>query len=214
MVIKDTSPEDTRPVALCHKKAFPDSLSSKLGTSYCMKMLTWYIEDERGDLFHLEENCRVIGYCGGIKHSVPGKHGSATSVTQYTFKTLVFSFLKKPWLIFHPEIRSRLPFIIKNITLKLKPIKTFMSSPTGNSSQDFIPSIGLVVIGVDPVYQGKGFGSVLLKEFEKRARENGFRRINLSVKKDNKQAITAYQKNGWSIGSTGKEELTMYKTLE
>ena len=214
MIIKNTSTEDIRSVALCHRKAFPDSLSSKLGTSYCMKMLAWYIEDERGDLFHLEENFRVIGYCGGIKHSIPGKHGSATSVTQYTFKTIVYSFLKKPWLIFHPEIRSRLPFIIKNIALKIKPVKPPKPVPPSNNSQDFMPSMGLVVIGVDPVYQGKGFGSVLLKEFEKRARETGFRRINLSVKKDNEQAITAYKKNGWSIGSTGKVELSMYKTLE
>lgn len=60
---------------------------------------------------------------------------------------------------------------------------------------------------------GKGYGSVILKEFERRAREKGFKQINLSVKKENEQAIAAYMKNGWLISSTGEEELSMHKIL-
>ena len=214
MNIIDSSKRDLTDLARCHRSAFPGSLSSKLGTRYCMKMLTWYIDDERGDMFHIEGNVKVIGYCGGIRHNAPGRHGSATSVTQYTFNALVFSFLMRPWLIFHPEIRNRLPFILKNIGLKLKPTRPVKPVPAHESNPDFMPSMGLVVIGVDPEYQGKGYGSILLMEFERRAREKGFRRINLSVRKDNEQAIAAYLKNGWSAGSAGEEELSMFKNLE
>ena len=73
--------------------------------------------------------------------------------------------------------------------------------------------MGLVVIGVLPEYQGKGYGTILLKEFEKRAIEKGFKRIHLSVSKDNKQAVAAYRKSGWVIGSTREEEFLMYKSL-
>ncbi len=82
-----------------------------------------------------------------------------------------------------------------------------------NVREAFIPSMGLVVIGVLPEYQGKGYGSVILREFERRALEKGFKRINLSVRRDNEKAISAYLKNGWSVGSAGKEELSMFKNL-
>ena len=213
MVLSSTKNEDLEAVAKCHQASFPRSLSSKLGTRYCMKMLSWYIEDLRGEIFHLEENGHVIGYCGGILSREPGRHGSATSVTQYTFKTLLVSFLLRPWLIFHPDIRTRLPFIWKNIKLKLKISKPIRPVSNNSDVKEFIPSMGLVVIGVSPENQGKGYGTILLKEFERRAREKGFKQINLSVKKDNAQAIAAYRKNGWVIGKTGEEELSMYKEL-
>lgn len=178
-----------------------------------MRMLSWYLEDDRGDLFHLVENGTVTGYCGGILILEAGKHGSATSVTQYTFKALVTSFLLKPWLIFHPEIRKRFPFIWRNIKLKLNLSKPLVSGIITEAGNDFIPSMGLVAIGVSPEYQGKGYGTILLMEFERRAIEKGFKKIHLSVRKDNPQAIGAYLKNGWVIGKTGEEELSMYKNL-
>ena len=214
MICCDSKLSDIDNIARIHVKAFPNSLSSKLGYRYSRKMISWYLEDQRGELFHLDESGKVLGYCGGLLITSPGRHGSATSVTQYTFNALVFSFLMRPWLIFHPEIKKRLPFIMKNIRLKLKPGMPIKPAPESDGNPTFVPSMGLVVIGVDPEYQGKGYGSILLKEFERRAREKGFRRINLSVRKDNQQAISAYLKNGWAIGSTGEEELSMFKNLE
>jgi len=82
------------------------------------------------------------------------------------------------------------------------------------TGKSFVPSMGLVVIGVLPECQGKGYGSIILKEFEKRAREKGFKRINLSGRKDNEKAIAAYMKNGWRISSTNDEELSMHKILK
>jgi len=54
---------------------------------------------------------------------------------------------------------------------------------------------------------------LLLKEFEARARKEGFNKIHLTVKKDNHQAIKAYVRNGWIAGYEGDSELHMYKDL-
>ena len=62
----NSSHNDLRAIAKCHRAAFPESLSSKLGLNYCMKMLSFYLEDERGVLFHLEDGARCLGYCGGL----------------------------------------------------------------------------------------------------------------------------------------------------
>jgi GNAT superfamily N-acetyltransferase len=214
MEILDSDIKDLKKIALCHRAAFPKSLSSKLGLNYCMKMLSFYLVDERGLLFHLNEGEEIVGYCGGLMNKVPGMHGSATSMTQYTFKALTLNVLIRPWLIFNHEIRANLPLIIRNIKLKLLGRDTGKTASTTPPNREFIPSMGLVVIGVSPEHQGKGYGSLLLREFESRARKEGFPRIHLSVRKNNNQAIRAYEKNGWVTDKEGKEELSMYKMLD
>lgn len=213
MQIHNTSFENLPSIARCHIYVFPDSLSARFGEGYCIKMLSFYIEDSRGLLFHLENDGKVIGYCGGLRRNEPGKPGSATSMIQYTFKALVTGLIKKPWLIFHHEILANIPLIIKNLKLRFSRRYGLRKKTSENISQNFVSSFGLVVIGVSPEYQGKGYGSELLKEFEKRARDEGFPCIHLSVRKDNIQAISAYRKNGWMVAHEGKNELSMYKDL-
>ncbi len=176
-------------------------------------MLSFYLEDSRGILFHIKEGNKIIGYCGGLRRNDLNKPGSATSMIQFTFKALIFNLLKKPWLLFHPEIVNNIPLIIRNLKLRFFRHSVSKAKIAGGTGQTFIPSMGLVVIGVDPEYQGKGYGSFLLKEFEKRARDEGFQLMHLSVRKDNIQAISAYKKNGWLVAHEGKKELSMYKEI-
>lgn len=210
----ETKLSDLNAVAGCHMLSFPGSLSTKLGRSYCMKMLSWYVVSDRGMLFHLSEGDKLIGYCGGIMSRIPGQHGSATSMTQHTFGSLVLNLMIRPWLIFHHEIRGNIPLILKNIRLRFLGVASGKNMSPPASDKEFIPSMGLVVIGVSPEHQGKGYGSLLLREFEARARKEGFKKISLSVRKENLQAITSYKRNGWVIGREGQEELYMYKNLD
>jgi len=177
-------------------------------------MLSFYLEDGRGVLFHLTDGVNVVGYCGGLMNRVPGKHGSATSMTQYTFKELVLNLMIRPWLVFHHEIWANSSLIIKNIKLRFSGGTEKENIPVATQNKEFIPSMGLVVIGVSPEHQGKGYGSLLLKEFESRARKERFRRIHLSVHKDNHQAITAYKRNGWVVGNEGPSDLHMFKNID
>lgn len=214
MICSTTKMSDLDALARCHKKAFPDALSTKLGHNFCSRMLSWYIESDRGIIFHLEQDGEILGYVGGIKIKVPGLPGSATSITQYSFKAFIWAFILRPWLIFHSESLKRISFIWRSIKLKLGSEVKNSTEKKPDISQNFTPSMGLVVIGVSPEYQGKGFGSVLLREFEERARKEGFNKINLSVKRSNFQAITAYKKNGWKIDREGEQELFMFKNIE
>ena len=81
-------------------------------------MLSFYLEDNRGILFHINDGEGIVGYCGGLMIRVPGQHGSATSMTQHTFRSLVLNMMIRPWLIFHHEIRANFPLIIKNVKLR------------------------------------------------------------------------------------------------
>lgn len=76
------------------------------------------------------------------------------------------------------------------------------------------PHAGLVVIGVDPDCQGKGYGSILLQEFERLAVEvYGVRNLQLTVLTENQQAIRAYERNGWIKGKVSGNSLQMWKQL-
>ena len=76
------------------------------------------------------------------------------------------------------------------------------------------PKVGLVVIGVDPQYHGKGYGSSLLREFERKAVEDcGINNLQLTVLKYNQQAIRAYEKNGWQHGNQSGNSLSMFKVI-
>lgn len=207
-----TTTRDLKNIVKCHKSAFPYALSSKMGNTFILKMMEWYIESDRGVLFHVEnKNKEIIGYCGGIITKQKGLHGAVTSISQYSFNTLLISYLKRPWLIFHPENIKKIPYIRKNIFIKLglnKPEKK-------NKNNDFIPFMGLVVIGLRKDNQGKGIGEILLNEFEKRAKIiNEVKKISLSVKPQNTNAIKAYSKNGWKIGEQTKMSIQMFKFLK
>jgi ribosomal protein S18 acetylase RimI-like enzyme len=206
-----SSTKDIIKISSCHRNAFSSSLSSKLHPSFTQKMLSWYLDDPRGVLFHVEYENVIVGYCGAIKTKISGLEGSSTSMAQYSFKAMLKALALKPWLIFHEENLKRIPLIKKNILLKLG-LKQ-KNKLSVQSNEDFVPFWGLVVIGVDPAFQGKGIGSILLQEFEKLAKEDGVTRINLSVKKENSKAIKSYERNGWQILSSNLDSLTMYKNI-
>ncbi len=210
MTIQKSVISDLPKITSCHINAFPNALSSKLGKRFCNKMLSWYIISDRGTMFHAEENGFIVGYVGGIVGKQPGLPGAATSITQFSFSQFILSFLYRPWLIFHPENLNRYQFIFKNLKLKLGLIKKQKVQP---ATLQFSSRWGLVVIGVNPIYQGKGIGSELLKEFEQSAKNDGVKEVTLSVKKTNSQAISAYKKNGWKTNQEDNVSLTMHKTL-
>lgn len=206
-----TTTRDLKNVMECHKSAFPNALSSKMGNNFVLKMIEWYVTSDRGVLFHLEnDNNEIIGYCGGIITKQKGLHGAITSISQYSFNTFVISYLIRPWLIFHPENIKKIPYIKKNILLKIGLFKHVDVA----DKKEFIPFMGLVVIGLRKEDQGKGLGSILLNEFEKRAlKNNDIKKILLSVKPDNLNAIKSYFKNGWKIGKQTKTSIQMYKII-
>lgn len=73
---------------------------------------------------------------------------------------MIKALILKPWPIFHSENFKRIPLIKKNILIKFGLNKKSIRSL--DQSTQFEPSWGLVIICVDPVFHGKGIGSMLL----------------------------------------------------
>jgi len=207
-----TNFEQLEKISDCHISAFPDSLYSKLGNSFLKNMFLWYIVSERGILFHIEKDDQIIGYCCGTINTSPGLPSALTNVIQFRFGLFLWSFIRKPWLIFHKNNLKQIPVLLQNIMLKIG--RRNANSLSNNiSNESFIPTMGIVSIGIHKDYQIKGFGSILLKEFEQQALRNGIHMITLSVRLDNSQAIASYKKNGWLIKSLNTDSMKMFKEI-
>ncbi|MCC7532445.1 MAG: GNAT family N-acetyltransferase [Bacteroidia bacterium] len=196
MNIKYAGHNDLMKIAKCHQLAFPNSLSSKMGAEFIRDMFKWYLDTTNKFLFYIEEFDECIGYCGGFINEGREAYGSATGMTQLAFSSAIWAIIKKPWLLFHPDLTSRYKFIFSNIIRKLglknkKPIK--------NQFANFESYAGLVVIGVNPKYQKKGIGSKLQIEFESKSKTFNIKKLSLSVKKNNEKAINSYKRNGYVI---------------
>ncbi len=213
-IIRSTK-EDLLLLSICHKLSFPNALASALGKRYVGKMLSWYLSTSKAFIFHIvNEDGRCSGYCGGIIIDGTLGTGSASGMAQHTFWSAIWAFVTHPWVLFHPEVIAKWPVIKKNILVRfgLKKKNHFTQVQQEKMSKE--PKVGLVVIGVDPQYHGKGYGTLLLKEFERKAvYEFGIKNLQLSVMTNNSKAIKAYEKNGWQRGLQEGNSLNMFKVI-
>lgn len=206
--------DDLPEMAKCHRLAFPKALSTAMGQKYVEKMLEWYLADERAFIFLLKEEQTCVGYCGGLKFTGTAGIGSASSMIQYSYHEAVRVFLLNPWLFFHPEFISKYKLAFRNLKRRIK--KRFggvekVQTSTGHKIAE--AHTGLVVIGVDPHMQNKGYGSLLLQEFERISLELGFRKMSLTVRTDNYRAIKSYLRNGWKTVRVDGNSTQMEKQI-
>jgi ribosomal protein S18 acetylase RimI-like enzyme len=211
--IKYATENDLTKIAACHIAAFPDSFSSKLGVKFVSNMMKWYLSSTNKILFFIEDDKLVLGYCGGhLLDGIDG-YGAASGMTQFGFNAALSAIMKRPWLIFHEELRKRYSFILRNILRKFKLKKDVPLSSTVTYHTDEPLTAGLVVIGVNPNLQQKGLGTFLQKEFERKSSSMGAMRLTLSVRTKNERAIKSYLRNGYSIKSTNETSHIMTKDL-
>jgi ribosomal protein S18 acetylase RimI-like enzyme len=186
-------------IAKCYIDAFPNSISAKLGENYIKHNLGWFLEDEMKILFYIKEDNKCIGFCGGYLWTKIGD-GSTSSMINYSKKIRNKILLSKPWLLLNFETIIK---IFKFLIIKFK--LTFLRNKSVEINlQRNESSLGLVVIGVNPNYKGKGIANLLIQQFEKFGADKDINWAHLSVRKENSRAINFYKKNGWEITSIGK----------
>lgn len=200
-------------LAQCHQAAFPKALSSVMGQQYVEKMLEWYLVDKRAFLFKLEVDNQIIGYCGGLKFDGTARVGSASSMIQHSYHQAVKTFVTRPWLFFHPEFIPKYKLAVKNVWRRIKHTLRVEKKVKSEPQQLPSPHTGLIVIGVHPNAQGKGYGSLLLQEFERVSIGLGYNLMMLTVRSDNHLAIKSYLRNGWKVTQAKGQSITMEKHL-
>lgn len=214
-VARETVMKDLEKLALSHKIIFKDSLISKLGVGVIKKTLEWFLLNDRGILFHIEnESGDVLGYFSGIITTESGVFGSVSNTISYSFKEILFAYLSAPWLLLNKETKKKAYYFLKQ-KIKRVYMKLFLKGKD-IKQKEFIPSVGLVSIGV--LYSNKGHGTLLIKNFERLAKKSLLaieenKIMTLTVKLNNLKAANFYLKNGWLENSRDQYSINFIKPL-
>ncbi len=209
-MLRKSSKPDVEKIANCQLACFENSFSTKLGQSYTAKSLHWFLGGENRFLFHVEEGEKVVGFCGGFISQRPGD-GSTSGLMQYAMWEAAIGMIRKPGLFFSKELQAFYPLIFKNIYRKINPGKKTDSTVKKYSDEE--KKAGLVVIGVDPQFRGKGVFDMLMNAFEEESKNRKILKMALSVKPANARAIAAYQKAGWQKEKETDTSVDMYKIV-
>ncbi len=144
--------------------------------------------------------------------------GSASGMMQFSINEAVMSFILRPWLILNPEFKEKYHLVKKNLKAKFGKKRNALKHISEINATDEIKSntmneTGLVVIGVVSESHGKGFGTLLLREFENKTIQLNIKKMGLAVKSDNSKAIKSYETNGWKIDKKKDGYFEMIKYL-
>ena len=205
--IRPVGPEHLQAIAVVHCASFPESALSSLGTEAVRRLYEWQlVGPHEAVALGAFVNDELKGFCvGGIFRK---------KMSGYLRRNVVFLVSRvavRPWLMLRGGFRDR--FIAALRILRVLP------PPTNGVPlyQDSNPhSFGILSIGVHPDLQGHGIGRVLMAEAEAVARQRGFRRMNLSVKTSNYEAIRFYEALAWTrrVGPDGVWHGEMTKWLK
>jgi len=173
-----------------HKKAFPDSAITRLGTESVRRYYDWLVNGPHPEAFRvgLFVKNELLGFCFG------GRFNGATSgFLQKNRSFLAWRVSTHPWLLFNPIFRER---ITLGFTI-LHRLRRTQQASIITWSELAKPSFGVLALATHPERQRQGIGKQLMSATEERAREKGFRQMHLTVHPDNQQAVRFYERLGW-----------------
>jgi ribosomal protein S18 acetylase RimI-like enzyme len=168
-----------------HLDAFKGSMGARLGSTYIKAFLNWLQRVEGAiALVARDEHGKAVGYVIGAPL------GYDRFFKKQLFWIAACAIMAKPWLLVSRHFRA----------IATARIRSFLGRPSTDPVDVPTlpePAMSLVGIAVAPSAQGKKIGLQLVREFETKARERGFRSLRLSVYPDNKSARRLYEKCDW-----------------
>ena len=179
--------DDIEDVTRVHAAAFPRSALTQLGNEavgrYYRSLL---LGPHRIDAFGARINGDLAGFCfGGIAPA------AMPAFLRQNVGLLSRRLLLQPWLVADPMFRDRIK-------------RSFSAFRRGHapSYPDALPQADrrpydILSIAVDPRWQRRGIGKVLMEHARATASRNGYYAMTLMVNTDNEQATGFYESLGW-----------------
>ncbi len=192
MTIKELSINDVEAVAKLHQKAFSNFFLTKLGNNFLVKFYESILDNSDLINIGLFDNELLIGFAVGSKHS-----------KSFYKNILKGNFIKLGF--------SAILTLISNPTYIVRLLTSFTS--ISKSNVEFIDYSVLLSICVDPNCASKGYGKILLMEFEKTAFKYS-NIITLTTDTDDNDYVKAfYVKNEYELHHSfyqGKRKMNYY----
>jgi ribosomal protein S18 acetylase RimI-like enzyme len=194
IVVRKLETGDLQEASGVHIAAFADSALTRLGREAVMRYYEWQLNGPH-DVAALGAFAggKMAGFCfAGVFR------GSMSGFLRKEWKFLCWRLLTHPWLASNPILRERLVYAIRVLKRYGRPRK---SEPSGKEKK---PVFGILSIAVDPGFQGRGVGKLLMEEAERIARRQEFAEMDLTVHPQNHQALRFYEGLGWKRISVGE----------
>ena len=178
--IRKAKTSDVDSIVAIHNQAFPDFFLTTLGNRFLRLYYTCMC------------NCKdALTLCAIDEGTLVGF--SSTALKSEGFNT---KLIKHNSVIF---VMEAIKLLFTKPTALVRLVKNFTKK--SSDMEDNGDYAELFSIGVSPLCQGKGVGSLLLSSNERMIREmGGVKRLSLTTDKNNNEsAIAFYQRNGYKI---------------
>lgn len=200
-------------LARIHRISFKDHFNSRLGDSYAKAFIRWFgTSDEYDNVFICAvdgETDQLVGYICGARD------GYSTIMNKKLFRTIIFSFLLRPWLFADRRFYEL-------FAPKLKSILGKSEYPDFNEFEQTLPQpiFSVTSFALEPEYRDAGFGIFLLErlfgEFFKRTEEKKAGTIRATIRSSNKNIFKYYKSKKWLVAPYNKNSKTIcfYKKIK
>jgi ribosomal protein S18 acetylase RimI-like enzyme len=184
-------------MAQCHIKSFPGRFMTEMGYDWLCALYLFFIK-HRGSICRvaLDADGKVIGLAIGGDQNIREEFLSS-------------AMLRYPHLVFWKFLSKR-PIrrvLLQELARKLRRKHNANHSGDIVAPNDGVRSGNLLSICVLPDYEGTGVAGRLIESFQLACKAEGYRRLTLSVNKENSRAVAFYKKHGWRQSSVADESI-------
>jgi ribosomal protein S18 acetylase RimI-like enzyme len=174
-------------MAQCHIKSFPGRFMTEMGYHWLSALYRFFIK-------HHKSICRVAVDTDG---KVVGLAvGGDPHIREEFLGPALFRY---PYLIFWKFLTKRMVrrVLLQELVRKLQRKRAAPRSGKTTASSAGIRSGNLLSICILPDCEGTGVGGKLIESFQLACKAEGYKRLTLSVLKQNSHAVAFYKRHGW-----------------
>jgi ribosomal protein S18 acetylase RimI-like enzyme len=184
-------------MARCHIKSLPGRFMTEMGYRWICALYRFFIR-HNGSICHVavDTDAKVIGLAVGGKQNIRDEFLSS-------------AMFRYPHLIFWKFLSKRLVrrVLLQELTKKLRRYRNANHSGDIITPNDPVRSGNLLSICVLPDFEGTGVAGRLIESFQLACKAEGYRRLTLSVDKENSRAVAFYKKHGWHQSGISGESI-------
>jgi ribosomal protein S18 acetylase RimI-like enzyme len=171
----------------CHIKSFPGRFMTEMGYHWLCALFRFFIK-HRGGICRVavDADGKVIGLAVGGN---PYIRNEFLNSALFCYPHLIF------WKFLSKRMVRRV--LLQELVRKLHLKHAAAPSRDTKAPGDGIRSGNLLSICVLPDYEGTGVAGKLIESFQLACKAEGYKRLTLSVLKQNSHAVSFYNKHGW-----------------
>jgi ribosomal protein S18 acetylase RimI-like enzyme len=184
-------------MAQCHIKSFPGRFMTEMGYHWLCALYRFFIS-HNGSICHVavDTDGTVIGLAVG----------GDPNIREEFLSSALFRY---PHFIFWKFLSKRLvrQVLLQELARKLHRKRNANHSDNIIAPNNDVRSGNLLSICVPPDFEGTGVAGRLIESFQLACKAKGYRRLTLSVEKENSRAVAFYKKHGWHQSSISGESI-------